>query len=174
MDVIGESLCLLCRPYTRLVHIAEVHKETTLMEKRTSPSHTHTNITPYSVHSKRPHVLTSHRSGDLNEGLANQRNLSLTNKGMLCWCDLNALLTVYHIWRLAHGWIQTNKRGGGPGTEVNSLCTCVCMHLIRVELVWLMDRNDAGARHFWWWHQRFDGRLESKHIFLLCPSRPAH
>lgn len=41
-----------------------------------------------------------------------KKPLSLTYKGMFCRCDLNALLTVYHIWKLAHGWIQTNKRGG--------------------------------------------------------------
>lgn len=44
-----------------------------------------------------------------------KKPLSLTNKGMFCRCDLNALLTVYHIWRLAHGWIQTNKRVGCEG-----------------------------------------------------------
>ncbi len=112
MDVIGESLCLLCRPYTRLVHIAEVHKETTLMEKCTSPSHTHTYYTILCPlkETSRPHIpqewTFKRRFGQ------SKKPLSLTNKGMFCRCDLNALLTVYHIWRLAHGWIQTNKRGG--------------------------------------------------------------
>jgi len=99
-----------------------------------------------------------------------KKPLSFTNKGVFCQCCLNALLTVYHIWWLAQGWIQTNKREE-PEKQVNSLCTCVCMRLIRVELVWLIDRNDAEARHLWWWHQGFDCRLESKHIFLLLPSQ---
>lgn len=142
MDVTEVSLCFLCRPYTRLVHTAKRHKETTLMEKRTSPSHnTHTYYTMLCPlkETSRPHIPQERTfQGKFGQS---KKPLSCVNKGMFCRCNLNALLMLYHIWRLPHGWIQTNKRGGmRRAGERGKQFVCVCVYAF----------SKGGGWSGWW------------------------